>query len=79
MLTKPFAEMDQSELQAVVASAGPEVAAAKQSAQAALDRLKNALWVHSRAGAALRDRFGIDPKTGKRLGRKRRTLLDLTG
>lgn len=73
MLRKPICEMDEAELRAVVAGAGPEVIAAKQGAQQALDRLKNALWVQQRAGAALRDRFAIDPKTGQRI--RRRSLL----
>ena len=80
MLRKPLGEMDESELRATYASAGPEVVSAKQSAQAELDRLKFALWVQSRAGAMLRDKYAIDPKTGRRISKRtRRGELDLTG
>lgn len=77
MLRKPLGECDEAELRAIVASAGPEVAEAKQSAQIALDRLKLALWAQRRAGAELLNRFAVDPKTGKRLRKVPQLALKL--
>ena len=57
---------------------GGAMAEAKQRLRATADDFTTARKLSDRAGLVLRDRFGIDPKTGRKV-RKVRNLLDLTG
>lgn len=78
MLTKPLAECDEAELKLVAAQSLADAERFKQ----ALNDYAFAVRIRQRALAMLRDRFGVDAKTGRRLRKKvgkGRGELDLTG
>lgn len=70
MLTKPWAEMDQAELLAVEAQCGRRV----QELNNLFAEFRAVSTTRQKARQLLVDRFGFDPRTGKRL-RKGRALL----
>ena len=71
-------QMDEAEARAMYAEWSKRMAEAKQRLRATADDFTTARKLSDRAGLVLRDRFGIDPKTGRKV-RKVRNLLDLTG
>ena len=75
MFDKPLAEMDESQLKAVLA----ETSRAIQEFQQTLSFYATAVRRRQRAMAELRNRFAVDPRTGRRIRRKGRGELDLTG
>lgn len=75
MLTKPINECDESELLTALAEADVTI----QRFKASLSTYSSAVRQRQRVAAQLRDRFGVDPRTGKRICRKGRGELDLTG
>jgi hypothetical protein len=71
-------QMDEAEARAMYTEWSKRMAEAKQRLRATADDFTTARKLSDRAGLVLRDRFGIDPKTGRKV-RKVRNLLDLTG
>ena len=75
MIDKPLKDMDEAELKFVLAKASAEI----EHCKSALRGYSHAISTKQRVMAQLRDRFGVDCKTGKRLGRKGRGLFGMTG
>lgn len=71
--------MDEAEVLAVFRHWAAVEVAAKQKLRAAADEFTTAKRLRDRSSVELRDRFAIDPKTGRRIRRKGRGELDLTG
>ncbi len=70
ILNKPWAEMDQAELLAVEIQCGRRV----QELNNLFAEFRAVSTVRQKARQMLRDRFGLDPRTGRRI-RRSRTLL----
>ena len=75
MIDRPLAEMDESQLKAVLA----ETSRAIQAFQQTLSSYASEVRRRQKAMAILRDKFAVDPRTGRRIRRKGRGELDLTG
>jgi hypothetical protein len=75
MLAKPLADMDEAEAVAAFQHWKAAESSARQRLKAVSDEFTTARILRDKAAVELRDRFAIDPKTGKRLGRKGRGLL----
>lgn len=71
---KPFSEMDESELRATAGALDHRI----HELANLFGEYRAISNQRQKAYAILRDRFGIDPKTGRKV-RKVRNLLDLTG
>lgn len=74
MQDKPFKEMDEAELKAVVTETAKDMERFKD----AMNGYSVAVRRRQVAMAQLRDRFGVDAKTGRRI-RKSGDLLDRVG
>ena len=74
MPLKPWAELDESELKAEYLEAARKIEAGKQ----ALREYGIAVRNKHKAATLLKERFAIDPKTGRRV-RKVRDLLSRVG
>ena len=70
--------MDEAEALAVFRHWAAVEQSAKQKLRAAADEFTTARKLRDRSGAELRDRFAVDPRTGRRI-RKGKALFSLTG
>ena len=70
--------IDEAEARAMYAEWSKRMADAKQRLRSDADDFTTARKLSDRAGAILRDRFCVDPKTGKQIARRNRDLVDLS-
>ena len=75
MIDRPLQEMDESQLKAVITEPARSIEAFKVT----LGSYASAVRRRQRAMAILRDRFGVDCSTGRRIRRKGGVEFDLTG
>lgn len=74
MNPKPLEEMDEAEVKAAFISASQSI----EHVKSALREYPQNVRLKERLGTLLRDKFAIDPVTGKRLGRRNsRDLIEL--
>ena len=73
MIDKPLADMDEPELKAVITETARSIEAFKVT----LGSYASAVRRRQRAMAILRDRFGVDCRTGRKI-RKGKALFSLT-
>lgn len=69
-VTTRFDDMDEAEARAMYAEWSKRMADAKQRLRSTADDFTTARKLSDRAGAVLRERFCVDPVTGKRLTKR---------